>query len=78
MRLIPLVAALWMVAAAYAQDTQVGALHATLVTLHSHAAEATIETFGARPELTVAKHQLRDWIDRQALFFEVVHVVQYL
>ncbi len=33
--------------------------------MRSHAKETTIENSGARPELTVAKHQLRDWIERQ-------------
>lgn len=51
--------------AALAQDAQLDALHATLVTLHAHAAEATIKNSGARPELTAAKHQLRDWIETQ-------------
>jgi hypothetical protein len=65
MRIIPLAAFFGMAAAAYAQDAQLGALHATLVTLHSHAAAANFETLGVRPELTVAKHQLRDWIEVQ-------------
>jgi hypothetical protein len=65
MRLIPLFATLWMPVAGYAQDAQLSALRATLATLHSHAAEAAIEIHGGRPELTVAKHQLRDWIESQ-------------
>ncbi|MGB7761899.1 MAG: hypothetical protein WBL61_18845 [Bryobacteraceae bacterium] len=65
MRLIPLAAAFWMAAAASAQDARLNALHATLVTLHSHAKEADIENLGGRPELTIAKHQLRDWIETQ-------------
>lgn len=52
-----------MAAFASAQDAQLDALHATLVTLYSHAKEATLDTRGARPELTVAKQQLRDWIE---------------
>ena len=63
MRLLPLVAAIWMTTAASAQDKQLAALHATLVGLH--AAEPSYESNGARPELTLAKHQLRDWIDAQ-------------
>ena len=54
-----------MAAAASAQDARLNALHATLVTLHSHAKEADIENLGGRPELTIAKHQLRDWIETQ-------------
>jgi hypothetical protein len=65
MRFASLLLPLCMVAAASAQDLQLAALHATLVTLHAHAADATIENSGARPELTVAKHQLRDWIETQ-------------
>ncbi len=59
------VAAMWATSAAFAQDTQLAALHSTLVTLHSHDPKANIETLGATPELTVAKHQLRDWIEMQ-------------
>jgi hypothetical protein len=62
MRLI-LLATLWMTATVSAQNAQLGALRATLASLHS--AEPTVETSGARPELTVAKHQLRDWIETQ-------------
>jgi len=65
MRFIPLAVALCISATASAQDSRLRDLHATLVTLHSHAAQATMETFGARPELSVAKHQLRDWIETQ-------------
>jgi hypothetical protein len=54
-----------MAAAAAAQDAALGALHATLITLRSQAAEANFKTRGARPELTLAKHQLRDWIEVQ-------------
>ena len=64
MRLIPLAAALWMAAAASAQDAHLSALHKTLVSVRSHAAEAT-KTLSASPELTIAKHQLRDWIEMQ-------------
>jgi hypothetical protein len=60
-----LAVALWMAGAASAQDAQLGALHATLATLHSHAAAATIESPGSGPDLTLAKHQLRDWIEMQ-------------
>jgi len=64
MRLTAPLVSVWVVVAS-AQDPQLEALHATLVTLHAHAAEATIENSGARPELTLAKHQLRDWIETQ-------------
>ncbi len=63
MRLFSLVAALWMTTAAFAQDKQLAALHESLVKLR--AAGPRYETNGASPELTVAKHQLRDWIDKQ-------------
>jgi hypothetical protein len=64
MRLIPL--GVFLVAvSAFAQDAQLEALHATLVSLHSQAAETNVDTRGATPELTVAKHQLRDWIESQ-------------
>jgi hypothetical protein len=56
-----LLAALAGVAAA--QDAQLAALHATLVELRSQAPDS--ETMGASEKLTVAKHQLRDWIEGQ-------------
>jgi len=62
MRLL-LAAALCMSAAASTQDAQLEALHATLLILHSHAGDPPGDNFGARPELTVAKRQLRDWIE---------------
>jgi hypothetical protein len=65
MRPIRLAAALWMAATVSAQDKRLRDLHATLSALHSHSVQATRETLGARPELTVAKHQLRDWIETQ-------------
>lgn len=65
MRLIGLAAAVWITVTASAQDARLSALHATLVALHSHAKEAGIENLGGRPELTIAKHQLRDWIETQ-------------
>jgi hypothetical protein len=65
MRFVSVAAAFWIAQAAAAQDARLDALHATLATLHSHSAEASVETLGARPELTVAKHQLRDWIEFQ-------------
>jgi hypothetical protein len=46
-----------------AQDAQLAALHATLVELRSQAPDS--ETMGASEKLTVAKHQLRDWIEGQ-------------
>jgi hypothetical protein len=60
MRPLPLVATFLIATAASAQDPELAALHSTLVALHSSAKEATVETSGARPELTIAKHQLRD------------------
>jgi hypothetical protein len=48
--------------AAPAQDRPLAALRATLTSLRPHADEHR-ETRGATPELTVAKHQLRDWIE---------------
>jgi hypothetical protein len=65
MRLMELAALLWMAAAASAQDALLAGLDATLTTLHAHAADTPVANFGARPELTVAKHQLRDWIETQ-------------
>src|SRR5580658_6895757 len=65
MRFVSVAAAFWIAQAAAAQDARLDALHATLATLHSHSAEASVEMLGARPELTVAKHQLRDWIEFQ-------------
>jgi hypothetical protein len=65
MRLILWAAALCIAAIASAQDPRLRDLHTTLVTLHSHSAQANIKNLGARPELSVAKHQLRDWIETQ-------------
>ncbi len=65
MRLISLAVALWMAGAASAQDAQLGALRATLATLRSHAAAATMETPAPGPEHAAAKHELRDWIETQ-------------
>lgn len=50
--------------AAPAQNDSLAALRATLATLHQHRSE-NANTLGARPELTVAKHQLRDWFERR-------------
>lgn len=61
-RLLPLWAAFCFAAAASAQDAQLAALHATLETLHEHATEIAAQR-RMIPELTVAKHQLRDWIE---------------
>jgi hypothetical protein len=65
MRLTPLTALLCLTAAAFAQDAQLDALHATLVSLHAHGEKRSVETSGATPELTLAKHQIRDWIETQ-------------
>ncbi len=48
--------------AASAQERSLAALQATLVSLRP-LANGHRETRGATPELTVAKHQLRDWIE---------------
>ena len=48
---------------ATAQDDPLTALRATLVGLHSQPAPYDFEAMG--PELTRAKHQLRDWIEGQ-------------
>jgi len=50
-----------MAAVALAEDPKLAALHATLVSLHVHSPEAPPESWG--PALTIAKHQLRDWIE---------------
>jgi hypothetical protein len=68
MRLIGIAAVFWMAAAASAQDARLSALHKTLQTLVTTYSPPTVsfdESLGARPELTVAKHQLRDWIETQ-------------
>lgn len=46
------------------------ALRETLGVLRSHAGEADLKTGGARPELTVAKYQLRDWIESRLAGFD--------
>ena len=50
--------------AAPAQNDSLAALRATLATLHKHRSE-NANTLGARAELTVAKHQLRDWVEQR-------------
>lgn len=54
---------LFVAAPLLAQDPQLEMLRSTLATLRSHAGELPVITRGARPELTLAKHQLRDWIE---------------
>jgi hypothetical protein len=58
---------IWLAAAlagfAPAQDGQLAALHQTLVELRAQTPDP--ETMGAPEKLTVAKHQLRDWIEGQ-------------
>jgi hypothetical protein len=61
MRLVLLAAML--ASGAAAQDAPLTALHATLVELRSQTPDP--ETMGASEKLTVAKHQLRDWIEGQ-------------
>lgn len=50
--------------AAPAQNDSLAALRATLARLHQHRSE-NAGTLGARAELTVAKHQLRDWFEQR-------------
>jgi hypothetical protein len=61
--ILRLTAALWMIGCAGAQDSGLRALQETLVSLRAHG--------NITPELTVAKHQLRDWIEAQ--LSSVVH-----
>lgn len=61
MRFCSLVIISGLTGVACAQDSQLAALHVTLVNLHSH----NKDTFGGTPELTTAKHQLRDWVETQ-------------
>ena len=61
MRFVVLAALLAGVASA--QDAQLAALHGTLVELRAQAPDA--DTMGASEKLTVANHQLRDWIEGQ-------------
>lgn len=64
MRLIALAIVSWFSFPVTAQDQGLAALHATLVKLRSYPPEGPW-TYGARPELTLAKHQLRDWIEER-------------
>src|SRR5580658_8083081 len=65
MRSAALFVALWMAATAAAQDRSLAALHTTLLSLRAPGVDPDTTTFGAPPELTTAKHQLRDWIEAQ-------------
>jgi hypothetical protein len=47
-----------------APDVSLADLRATLEILHQHRSE-NADTLGAREELTVAKHQLRDWVEQR-------------
>ncbi len=47
---------------ARAQDTRLAELKATLVAVRGHAQDYP-KTRGAGPQLTVAKHQLRNWVE---------------
>ncbi len=63
MKLIGL--ALVLICNGWAQtDSQLAALHATLQALHAQADVSAVNP-GGGPRLTVAKHQLRDWIESQ-------------
>jgi hypothetical protein len=63
MRLIAL--ALVLVCNGWAQiDTRLTALHETLQSLHAQAGVSAVNP-GGGPKLTLAKHQLRDWIESQ-------------
>jgi hypothetical protein len=48
----------------HSQDGRLNGLNATLEQLRTHSKEH-LETRGATEQLTVAKHQLRDWIESQ-------------
>jgi hypothetical protein len=50
--------------AAPAQNDSLAALRATLETLHQHRND-NADTRGATADLTVAKHQLRDWVEQR-------------
>ena len=60
-----LAVALWIAPIAPAQDARLNALRTTLARMRSQAAAATIESPVSGPDLTVAKHQVRDWIEMQ-------------
>ena len=64
-RPILLAVILWMAVSASAEDAQLKALHATLVTLRAHAESPSGGDPATWTELSVAKHQLRDWIETQ-------------
>lgn len=65
-----LFAAALAVGSAFAQDARLAALHATLVELRGHIPDPDAEMLGATPQLTVAKHQLREWIETQLASLE--------
>ena len=58
---------------AFAQENQLEALRATLAPLREHANDRMSndhgDTRGAMPVLTIAKHQLRDWIETRLAKF---------
>lgn len=58
-------AVLWTAGAACAEDSRLEALRATLTRLRAGAGSATVEAPGGGPDLTLAKHQLREWIEWQ-------------
>jgi hypothetical protein len=78
---------IFLAGGAFAQDIQLAALRATLVPLREHANDRMSNdhgsTRGATPVLTIAKHQLRDWIEMRlakfpqdgdtAMFVEELH-----
>jgi hypothetical protein len=45
-------------------DSRLAALHQTLLSLHAQAGVSVVDP-GGGPKLTLAKHQLRDWIEAQ-------------
>ena len=58
--------------AIYAQDPGLAPLSATLVPMRPHGdqrSDVNRETRGATPRLTVAKHQLRDWVESKLAGF---------
>src|SRR5215469_14739029 len=65
MRVVPLVAAIWMTTVAAAQDAGLTALHTSLSALHAQMAGANINTPMPGAALTSVKHQLRNWVESQ-------------
>lgn len=61
----PIALALVLICNGWAQtDSRLTALHETLQALHAQADVSAVNP-GGGPRLTVAKHQLRDWVESQ-------------